>query len=74
MGTTLRRIIGVIGSTLVFVATIGASEAQAHGREATNILRDPSGDNVDTYALGQYTGEQQDPPTMTLEETVDVTN
>jgi hypothetical protein len=74
MGTILRRIIGVFGSTLAFVVFVGASEAQAYGREATKILNDPTGDNVDTHALGQYTGEPQDPPTMTLEEAAEVTN
>ena len=49
----MRRIIGTIGATLAIVVVMatsaGLAEAHSH-REATKILKDPTADNVDTYA------------------------
>ena len=54
----MRRIIGTIGATLAIAAVVGGLP------DPKDI---PLGDGVDMAAL-----EQQDPPTMTLQEAVEV--
>ena len=47
----MRRIIGTIGTTLA-IALMTPSLALAHNhREAPKILKDPTADNTDVYAL-----------------------
>src|SRR5262245_12182067 len=51
--TTVRKIIGTIGTTVAVVVAMAttAGLAEASHREGTKILKDPTADNVDTYAF-----------------------
>jgi hypothetical protein len=55
----MRRIIGTIGATLAMVAALatstGLADAHSH-RDHGNILKDPTADNVDTYAFTTNSG------------------
>jgi hypothetical protein len=65
----MRRFIGVTGSTLAFMAIVRTSAAHATDWEATKVLKDPTADNTDVYAI---TSGAQEPPTITLQEVLEI--
>jgi hypothetical protein len=47
----MRRIIGTMGATLVVALVTPTLALASSHREATKILKDPTADNVDVYAM-----------------------